>query len=175
MTPKQLESALARVRLLVLDVDGVMTDGAVWFGATETLHRYDIRDGTGIKYLMRNNIEIAVITGRESESVARYCRSLDIRELCQRRLDKLPAFIDMLERRNLPAEQAAVVGDDLPDLPLLSHAGVGIAVADAHEEVRRHADWITRARGGHGAVREVAEAILKAKGLWTKVLERYLG
>jgi 3-deoxy-D-manno-octulosonate 8-phosphate phosphatase (KDO 8-P phosphatase) len=170
----QLQSALARVKLLVLDVDGVMTDGGIFVGDREELKRYDTHDVTGIKYLMRHGVEVAVITGRQSVSVERHCADLGIEEVHQRQLKKLPAFLDLLERRGLAAGEVAVLADDLMELPLMRRAGVGIAVADASDEVRDRADWVTRAAGGRGAVREVAEAILKAKGLWAQCLERYL-
>lgn len=170
----QLQSALARVRLLVLDVDGVMTDAGIFLGAEEESKRYDVRDGAAIKYLIRHDIAVAVITGRESVSVERRCAELGITEVHQRQLKKLPVFRALLKRLAVKAEEVAVVGDDLGELPMMRRAGIGIAVADACADVRRHADWVTRAKGGHGAVREVAEAILKAKGLWAKLLEKYL-
>jgi 3-deoxy-D-manno-octulosonate 8-phosphate phosphatase (KDO 8-P phosphatase) len=117
---------------------------------------------------------VAVITGRQSTSVERHCAELGIVEVHQRQLKKLPAFLDLLERLGLASEEVAVMADDLMELPLMRRAGIAIAVADASDEVRERADWVTRAIGGRGAVREVAEAILKAKGLWARCLERYL-
>ncbi len=174
LTEEQLKSALARVRYLVLDVDGVMTDAGIFLGAHEEFKRYDSRDGAGIKYLIRNGIRVAVITGRESMSVMRRCTELGIEDVYQRQLKKLPCYLEILKRRHLAKEEVAAMGDDLADLPILRRAGVGIAVADACEEVRKRADWVTCAPGGHGAVREVAEAILKAKGLWEQCVEAYL-
>lgn len=171
----QLREALAKVKLLVLDVDGVMTDGGLYLGEREELKRYDSRDGAGIKYAMRFGVTVAVITGRESASVTRRCAELGITEVHQKQLDKLPAFQEMLGRLGLRPDEAAVIGDDLMELPMMRHAGVGVAVSDATAEVRQCADYVTNARGGHGAVREVVELILKAKGLWAKCLERYLG
>ena len=171
---EQLQSALARIRLLVLDVDGVMTDAGIFLGAEEEFKRFDSRDGAAIKYLVRHGIVVAVITGRESVAVARRCAELGVTEVHQRALRKLPVFLALLERHGVAPEETAVMGDDLAELPLMRRAGVGIAVADACPDVRRNADWVTRATGGHGAVREVAEAILKAKGLWAKLLEKYL-
>jgi len=175
LTHRELQSALARVRLLVLDVDGVLTDGGIYLGDGVELKRYNSRDGAGIKYLLRNGVNVAVITGRESESVARRCAELGIKDVFQRQLKKLPAFEKLLERNGLKSDEVAVVADDLAELPLMKRAGVAIAVADACRDVRRHADWVTQARGGQGAVREVAEAILKAKGLWNRLVEGYLG
>lgn len=170
----QLRSALARIRPLVLDVDGVMTDAGIFFGANEELKRFDSRDGVGIKYLIRHNIAVAVITGRESDSAVRRCAELGITEVHQRQVQKLPAFLDLLQRQGVASEEVAVMGDDLADLPMMRRAGIGIAVADACADVRRHAHWVTRAKGGCGAIREAAEAILKAKGLWAKLVEKYL-
>lgn len=171
----RLQQALAKIKLLVLDVDGVMTDGGLYLGAREEMKRYNSRDGAGIKYAMRFGVGVAVITGRESESVTRRCSELGIAEVHQKQLDKLPALTGLLERLGLKPEEAAVMGDDLMELPMMREAGLGIAVADSAPEVRRHADYVTRTRGGEGAIREVVEMILKAKGLWGKVLERYLG
>ena len=174
LTQDQLQAALARVRLVVLDVDGVLTDAGIFLSGNEEFKRYNSRDEAGIKYLLRHGVGVAVITGRESASVARWCAGLGISEVHQRQLQKLPVFLEILERHGLTPDEIAVMGDDLTDLPLMRQAVVGIAVADACEEVRQRAEWVTQARGGHGAVREVAEAILKAKDLWNKCLERYL-
>lgn len=175
LNKNQLRAALARVKLLMLDVDGVMTDGGIFLGANDELKRYDSHDGVAIKYLIRNDILVAVITGRQSDSVARRCAELGVTEVHQRQVKKLPAFEELLERRGLTQDEVAVMGDDLADLPIMQRAGLAIAVADACEEVRRRAGWVTQARGGHGAIREVAEAILKAKGLWARLVESYLG
>jgi len=175
LNKNQLRAALARVKLLMLDVDGVMTDGGIFLGANDELKRYDSHDGVAIKYLIRNEILVAVITGRQSDSVARRCAELGVTEVHQRQVKKLPAFEELLERRGLTQDEVAVMGDDLADLPMMRRAGVGIAVANACDEVRRRADWVTQARGGHGAIREAAEAILKAKGLWARLVESYLG
>lgn len=174
LSRRRLRSALAHVRLLVLDVDGVMTDAGIFLGEQEELKRYDSRDGSGIKYLLRHGVAVAVISGRESVSVTRRCAELGITEVHQHQLKKLPVFLELLKRRGLSADEVAVMGDDLSDLPMMRRAGVSIAVADACEDVRRRADWVTRAGGGHGAVREVAEAILEAKDLWAQCVEGYL-
>lgn len=171
----QLQAALAQVKIIVLDVDGVLTDGGIYLGEREELKRYNSRDGAGIKYAMRFGVEVAVITGRRSMSVERRCAELGIEEVHQKQLNKLPAFLDLLERKGLKPEEAAVVGDDLMEIPMMRKAGVGVAVADAALEVRQQADYVTRARGGNGAVREVVESVLRAKGQWAKCLERYLG
>lgn len=174
LTYDQLQQALARIRLVVLDADGVLTDGGIFLGEREELKRYDVRDGAGVKYLLRHGIAVAVISGRESVSLERRCEEMGVTQLRQRQLEKLPAFLEIVERAAVSLEETAAVGDDLMELPLLRRAGVGIAVADACRELRRHADWVTRSAGGHGAVREIAEAILRAKGLWDQVMERYL-
>jgi len=170
----QLQAALARVRLLVLDVDGVMTDAGIFLGAEDEFKRFDSRDGVGIKYLIRHGIHVAVITGRQSVSVERRCTELGITEVHQNQKQKLPVFQDLVQRLGVAPEEVAVMGDDLADLPMMRRSGVGIAVADACADVRRRAEWVTRAKGGHGAIREVAEAVLKAKGIWTNMVEKYL-
>ncbi len=174
MTYDQLQQALARIRLVVLDADGVLTDGGIFLGENEELKRYDVRDGAGIKFLMRNGIGVALISGRESVSLRRRCEELGITQVRQHEIQKLPAFLEMVQGAGVQLEETAVVGDDLMELPLLRRAGLGIAVADAHPELRRQAHWVTRSPGGHGAIREVAEAVLRAKGLWNQVLDRYL-
>ena len=170
-----LSERLARVRLLVLDVDGVLTDGAVVVGASGESKRFDVRDGTGIKYLLRNDIGVAFVSGRYSEATARMAEELGVAEVHMPALRKWPAVEAMLERLGVAAADTAYVGDDLVDLPVMIRVGLAVAVADAHEEVRRRADAITERPGGRGAVREVAEAILKASGRWDALLGRYVG
>jgi len=162
------------IRMLVLDVDGVLTDGRVLYGPDgQEFTAFHILDGHGIKLAIRSGLIPAIITGRASEAVARRARELDIPEIHQRALDKLSVFEDLLARRGLAASQVACMGDDLLDLPLLRRAGLAITVPDAVEEVRAAAHYVSHRPGGQGAVREAIELLLKAQGHWPALLERY--
>ncbi len=164
---------LRDIKIIILDVDGVMTDGSIWLGAHEELKRFHVRDGAGIKYLLRSGINVAFVTGRTSEAVARRARELGISECLQGCHQKLPVFQELLQRLAIPPSEAACMGDDLMDIPLMRHCGVAIAPADAVPEARNQAHIVTTAGGGHGAVREAAEIILKARGDWDGIVERY--
>jgi 3-deoxy-D-manno-octulosonate 8-phosphate phosphatase (KDO 8-P phosphatase) len=149
------------IHLLVLDVDGVLTDGRLYFGPRgEVLKVFHARDGYGIVQLRRAGLEVAVISGRRSRMVAARCRELGVRHVHQGVQDKLAALKRLLTRLELTPAQYACVGDDLPDLPLMRAAALSFAVADAHPIVRRNADVVTRLPGGRGAVREVCDRLL---------------
>lgn len=150
--------------MLVLDVDGVMTDGRLWFGpAGETLKVFHVRDGYGIKALQKAGIEVAVISGRSSAAVAERLAELGVRHVMQGVEDKGPALARLLEQTSLTAADCACLVDDLPDLALMRGVGLPVAVADAHPEVLAEAAWITLTPGGHGAVRELCDALLAAR------------
>lgn len=170
----ELQRRLREIRLLVSDVDGVLTDGGIYLGKNEELKRYDSRDGSAVKYLMRAGLEFALITGRRSASVERRATELGVEHVIQGALKKLPAFQELLEQLNLKPHQAVYIGDDLLDLPPMRAAGVGVAVSDAAADVRKHADYITEKSGGRAAVREVVELILNAQGKWAQVVKAYL-
>jgi 3-deoxy-D-manno-octulosonate 8-phosphate phosphatase (KDO 8-P phosphatase) len=151
----------AAIRLLVLDVDGVLTDGRLYYGARgEALKVFHIRDGLGIRALLKAGVAVAIISGRRSAMVARRCRELGIKHVIQGEDDKLPALRNLLKRLRLTAGECACVGDDLVDLPMLEHAGLGFAVADAHRDVLHIAHKTTALAGGQGAVREVCDYLL---------------
>lgn len=167
--------ALARpIKLVLFDVDGVLTDGRVILGAEDELKAFDIKDGHGIKMLQASGVEIGIITGRTSRAVERRAAELDIRHLYQGCDEKLPVCRRLLHELNLAPEHAAYVGDDVVDLPVLLHVGLGIAVQDAHPLVKRHAHWVTPSVGGHGAAREVSELILYAQDKFEPTMRRYL-
>lgn len=162
-----LEDSAARIRLLVLDVDGVMTDGRLYLnGRGEEVKVFDVRDGYGLKRVRDAGIEVAVVTGRSSAAVERRARELGITEVHQGVGSKGPLLDELLRKRNLEPAAVCCVGDDLPDLPAFERAGLAVAVADAAVEVRDAAALITKRRGGRGAVREVCEFLLAARGLW---------
>ena len=149
------------IRLLVLDVDGVLTDGRLYFGARgEALKAFNVRDGVGLKQLQRAGLVVAVISGRRSHMVAARCRELGVAHVLQGVADKLAALRRLCARLKLTPAACACVGDDLPDVPLMRAAALSFAVADAHHSARRAADVITRLPGGCGAVREVCDHLL---------------
>ena len=158
------QPALARVRLLVLDVDGVLTDGRLFYGPKgELLKAFHVRDGHGIKQVAAAGITIAIISGRKSAAVARRARELGIRHVTQGANDKLSALRKLAKARRVSLEECACVGDDTPDAPILAAAGVGVAVADAHEDALAVADLVTSRAGGQGAVREVCDWLIAAR------------
>jgi 3-deoxy-D-manno-octulosonate 8-phosphate phosphatase (KDO 8-P phosphatase) len=157
-------SALARIRLLVLDVDGVLTDGRLHYGPEGEQHKvFHVRDGSGIKALQAAGVTVAVISGRNSQAVARRCADLGITEVAQGIDDKAAAFEALRARLGVAAADCACIGDDTPDVPLMNRVGLAIAVADAHADARAVADRRTRLPGGQGAVREACDWLLAAR------------
>ena len=160
----RVPAALARVRLLVLDVDGVLTDGRLFYGPKgELLKAFHVRDGHGIKQVAAAGITVAIISGRKSAAVARRAKELGIRHVTQGANDKLAALRKLAKARGVTLDECACVGDDTPDAPILAAAGVGIAVADAHDDALSAADLITTRSGGQGAVREVCDWLISAR------------
>jgi 3-deoxy-D-manno-octulosonate 8-phosphate phosphatase (KDO 8-P phosphatase) len=157
--------ALGRARLLVLDVDGVLTDGRLYYGAGgEELKVFHVRDGHGIKQVARAGVAVAIISGRKSAAVKRRAKDLGIRHVYQGIDDKLAALRSLARKLGVDLAACVCVGDDTPDAPILNAAGVGIAVADAHADALAAADLVTRIKGGRGAVREVCDWIMAARG-----------
>jgi 3-deoxy-D-manno-octulosonate 8-phosphate phosphatase (KDO 8-P phosphatase) len=155
---------LSRIRLLVLDVDGVLTDGRLHYGsAGESCKSFHVRAGYGIKAVLAAGIAVAVISGRTSAAVTRRCRELGIRHLHQGVDDKTPVLAQLLAALGIPARRCACVGDDQPDVALLAQAGLAVAVADAHPDALAVAHRRTRLPGGGGAVREVCDWLLAAR------------
>jgi 3-deoxy-D-manno-octulosonate 8-phosphate phosphatase (KDO 8-P phosphatase) len=155
----------ANVRLLILDVDGVMSDGLIYMGNSgEELKAFNVRDGYGIRCALTSDIEVAIITGRKAKLLEDRCETLGITHLYQGQSDKLLAFHDLLGKLNIPAEQVAYVGDDLIDWPVMAKVGLSVAVSDAHPLLIPRADYVTRIAGGRGAVREVCDLLLLAQG-----------
>lgn len=168
-----------RVRLLALDVDGVLTDNGIWIapvnGVRVEFKRFDIQDGLGLGLLRNTGIEVAWVSGRQSEATELRAKELRIATVLQEnKASKLPALERILEEKGLGWTELAYVGDDLPDLPILRRAGLAISVANGRPEARAIAHWVTLASGGHGAVREVVEGILRARGEWDQAVQSYL-
>jgi len=170
-----LRERASKIRLLILDVDGVLTDGKLYFDhAGNEMKAFNTRDGLGMKALQRCGIEIAVITGRKSEAVTHRMNQLDIQYVYQDQEDKLSAFLQLLEITGLDAQQICFAGDDWIDLPVLLRAGLAVSVADAEERVKEQAHWITSRNGGDGAVREICNLILAAQGKDLTILDEIL-
>lgn len=162
---RAIDVAAAGIRLLVLDVDGVLTDGRLHYGARgEHLKVFHVRDGQGIRALGRLGVDFAIISGRKSVAVERRARDLGIAHVLQGIDDKLAAFERLRTRLRLARAQCACVGDDTPDVPVMRVAGLAFAVADAHDDAIAAADMVTRLRGGRGAVREICDRLVAARG-----------
>jgi 3-deoxy-D-manno-octulosonate 8-phosphate phosphatase (KDO 8-P phosphatase) len=177
------EAAARAIRLVGFDIDGVMTDGGIYLGAVGgivgggrvELKRYDIQDGVGMHLLARAGIRLAIVTGRVSESVRLRAEELGIEDVAQDPdAQKLPGFLRILERRGIPEADCAFVGDDFPDLAILRLVGMPVAVGNAVDEIRRECTVRLTRHGGHGAIREFAELLLKARGEWERVWQEYV-
>jgi 3-deoxy-D-manno-octulosonate 8-phosphate phosphatase (KDO 8-P phosphatase) len=168
----------ARVRIVALDVDGVLTDNGIWIGPIAgervELKRFDIQDGLGMRLLRSAGIPLLWVSGRRSEATALRAEELQVDEVLQvGGAEKFDALATVLSRRRLGWDEVAYVGDDLADLPVMRRVGLPLAVANAVPEIRDVAAATTTARGGHGAVREIVDALLKARGVWADMLQRY--
>ena len=162
------------IRLLVLDVDGVLTDGSLILGTDGQEYKlFSSKDGAAIKWWLRSGRQMAWVSGRESSAVLRRAEELGVRYVYQRVLDKLPVYNKLLDELDIPKDRTAYVGDDLVDLPIMAACGFAVAVADAMEEVRTVADFVTLRPGGRGAVAEVIRFLLQAAGDWEAVMARY--
>jgi 3-deoxy-D-manno-octulosonate 8-phosphate phosphatase (KDO 8-P phosphatase) len=165
---------LTRITLLVLDVDGVLTDGKIIYSDSgDEIKAFNVRDGHGLKLLMRAGIEVIFLTGRESRVVLHRARDLGVESVYQKVLNKLEVYEKILKERGLTDEQIAFVGDDLVDIPVLRRVGFSAAVSDAIAEVKEIVDYVTDKKGGGGAVREICELLLKGQDKWEEVTQRY--
>jgi len=165
----------ANVRLVIFDVDGVLTDGSLFIGDDGQEYKaFNSRDGHGMKMLQASGVDIGIITGRTSHVVKYRMDSLGIKHVYQGQLDKLPAFEELVEKLGLSVDQVAYVGDDVVDLPILIRVGLAIAVQDAHPLVKQHCHWITTNVGGRAAARDVCELIMQAQGNLESQLNHYL-
>ncbi|WP_202221628.1 HAD family hydrolase [Okeania sp. KiyG1] len=159
------QSLATNLQMLVLDVDGVMTDGGIiLLGNTEQMKRFNSQDGLGIKMARTSGLKVAIITGRKSEVVERRARELKIDDVYQGYDDKTLAFTALLQEHNIQASQVAYIGDDLPDVPVMKRVGIPVAVKNARLEVKRYAAYVTKASGGNGAIREAVEWLLELQG-----------
>ena len=165
---------IKKVRMLILDVDGVLTDGRiVWTGSAEEIKFFNVQDGVGIVLAQRVGLKVAIISARKSKVTEIRAKELKIKEVYQTTESKLIAYERLIDKYKLADEEVAYIGDDLHDLPVLRRVGFAVAVANAQEEAKQVSHYITKKNGGEGAVREVVNMILKAKGLWDKAVEKY--
>ena len=172
---KDILDKAARIRLLIFDVDGVLTDGSLFVGDDGQEYKaFNSRDGHGIKMLQKHGVRCAIITGRTSKVVEHRMRNLGIDLIYQGQHDKLVGFADLMKRVGLQPDQVAYVGDDVVDLPVMRKVGLAIAVHDAHPWVLKHAHWQTPRGGGRGAARDVCEMLLEAHGALARELDSYL-
>lgn len=163
------------IKLLILDVDGVLTAGTLSYTPNGIeVKNFHVHDGQGMKLLKKTGVDIGVITTCKSPIVKRRMDDLGINHLYQGQIDKLPAYEDLKNKLNLTDEQIAYVGDDLPDLPMLKRVGLAVTVSNAPKIIQQHTHWITKAKGGKGAAREVCDFIMQAQGTYQTVIDAYL-
>ena len=174
MNTKSWPEKLKDIRLLLLDVDGVLTDGSIIYNdrGSET-KEFNAKDGFGLRMAMQAGVKVGLVTGRTSKALHTRCRDLGITIVYDGVQQKERLLDEIAAQTGVRAENTAFVGDDLPDLPIMRRVGLSVAVADAHERVRKHADWTTSAAGGRGAVREVCDALLRAHGKWDELMDQY--
>ncbi|HLY62389.1 MAG TPA: HAD family hydrolase [Terriglobia bacterium] len=180
LSPAHLRKRALKIKLLLLDVDGVMTDGRIYylpnpkggFFETKTFHA---RDGLGIRFAIQGGLKTGILSGRTSPVVEYRARELGIQFIQQRAIEKVEPYEKILRAAGVTDEEVCYMGDDVVDLPILIRAGLAVGVKDGHELVRRHIHYCTRATGGKGAVREAVELILAAQGKWNAVVKHYLG
>jgi 3-deoxy-D-manno-octulosonate 8-phosphate phosphatase (KDO 8-P phosphatase) len=175
---EELTRRAARVRLLLMDVDGVLTDGRLYnvpdaVGNMVETKAFDSQDGIALQWLNWKGIQAGVISGRSSPATEERCRQCKIAYVYQGHIEKIPVFEEILAKAGVQPDEVAYVGDDLTDLVIMRRVGLAIATANARPEVKRHAHWVTQGEGGRGAVREVVELLLKAQGYWAEILQKY--
>ena len=165
---------ISEINLLLLDVDGVLTDGSIYFDHQgEEIKAFNSKDGLGLRFIMEAGIQVGIVTARQSKALAHRCKNLGIDLVFQGKQDKAAVMEHIMERTGVAPDQMAYMGDDLLDLPMFTRVGLAIAVADAHPFVLEKADMVTSAKGGKGAVREICDAILSAKGLLNDIVDQY--
>lgn len=167
--------ALKDIKLMIVDVDGVLTDGRIFCNDSgEEQKVFHVKDGSGIAYWHRAGLKSAIISGRNSRAVEHRAKELGIEDVCQGAQNKLEAYERMIKRHKVKDEEVCYIGDDLIDLPVLRRVGFSVAVQGSPEELLSAVDYVTKAPGGRGAVREVVEKLLKSQGKWAEILKRYV-
>ncbi|PKN70507.1 MAG: phenylphosphate carboxylase subunit delta [Deltaproteobacteria bacterium HGW-Deltaproteobacteria-12] len=171
---KNLQEKLKNIKMLILDVDGVMTDGRVIMDDSgKEIKNFDVRDGHGIKLIQRYGIKVVLLTGRQSEVVKHRAQDLGIREIYQKVFNKKEVFVKILKKNKLSSADVAFMGDDIVDIPVLKAVGFSAAVADALDVVKKSVAYVTKNMGGRGAVREVCDMLLQAQGKWPEIAAKY--
>ncbi len=178
MGPAALTRALRRIKLVLMDVDGVLTDGLLFYfiatdGSLVELKGFNAQDSYSLMWLAECGLMTGVISGRRSDGVAARLKMLKVRFIVQGRLDKKDVFRDICRRAGCDPGETLFIGDDFQDVPVMREVGVAVAVSNARPEVKTAAHWVTHSHGGRGAVREVAERLLKAQALWPRILRRF--
>ena len=164
-----------KIKLVIFDVDGVLTDGSLFYGDDGQEYKaFNSLDGHGMKMLQESGVLVGIITGRTSDVVKHRMNNLKVTHIYQGKLEKLPAYEELLQKLSLQPEQVAYVGDDVVDLPILIRVGLAITVPNAHELAKKHAHWVTGRPAGSGAAREICELIMKAQGTYEPAIEKYL-
>ena len=164
-----------KIKLVIFDVDGVLTDGSLFYGDDGQEYKaFNSQDGHGMKMLQESGVLIGIITGRTSEVVKHRMKNLKVTHIYQGKLEKLPAYEELIEKLSLLPEQVAYAGDDVVDLPIMIRVGLAITVPGAHQLAKKHAHWVTTQKAGAGAAREICELIMKAQGTYEPAMEKYL-
>ena len=174
MAEQTVEQRASRIKLLLMDCDGVLTNGRIWIVDGDDQKTFNTRDGLGLELLHRAGLTSGIISGRESTALQYRAEALGMLFIHQGVENKVAAFERILEKAALDRSEVAYIGDDLNDIPLMRRSELAVAVADATEETKQHAHYVTRAVGGDGAVRETIELILKAQNRWDELIKRYL-
>ncbi len=171
---KNIKEKLKKIKMLILDVDGVMTDGRIIMDDSgREIKNFHVRDGHGLKILQRYGVKVAILTGRKSKVVEHRAKDLEIKYVYQKVYNKKEVFGEILKKQKLSANEVAFIGDDIVDVPVLKSVGFSVAVADAIDVVKKSVHYVTENQGGNGAVREICEMILKAQGKWPEIAARY--
>jgi 3-deoxy-D-manno-octulosonate 8-phosphate phosphatase (KDO 8-P phosphatase) len=164
-----------QIKLAIFDVDGVLTNGGLYYSKEgSAMKEFHVHDGIGIKLLLQAGLQVAIITGCHSRTVERRMQDLGVLHVYQGQNDKLPAYEELKNKTQLADENILYMGDDFPDLPLLTRVGLGITVANAPKIIQQYAAWVTHAKGGRGAVREVCDFLLEAQDLYKTLIKQYL-
>ncbi len=170
----QLIEKFRRIKLLLLDVDGVLTDGRIIFSSRDELKFFDVQDGLGIVLLRRAGIDSIIITAKKSRAVSKRAKDMEIKEVYQNSRNKLKIYNKILRRYKIPSQEIAFIGDEIIDIPVLEKVGLSISVPNAVDEVKEKVDYITQKQGGRGAVREICDLILKTQGKWEEAIAQLL-
>lgn len=171
---KDIKEKLKKIKMLILDVDGVMTDGRIIMDDTgREIKNFNVRDGHGLKVLQRYGVKVAILTGRKSKVVEHRAKDLEIKYVYQKVYNKKEVFGEILKKHKLSADEVAFVGDDIVDVPVLKMVGFSVAVADALDIVKKSVIYVSPYQGGKGAVREICDMILQAQGKWPEIAARY--